>query len=369
MPDILRFIEVLTPHVPARIVRHLEKIRLRRYKSRSRLSLVLEFAQDEAGTKHPDENTFVALIETVLSTNKWHWRNQIVAAWALAQANLTHEQRKEATLTLIPMLKYSGKTRIQWHGATAIDIIALTVCWGVVNTLVLTYGIKVWEEVLNQHIEILSASLYFTVGAATLLLVLTPVVPLVRLHCLVVRMKAARQEAARAIGSLGRVEGIPALLRGSQRTGFFWECGRDALKRTLPSLNSEEHYGTLSSDVVPNLCFLLKQSCGFRFTEETSWRMLLLNALEGVGDRRAIDLLTTLTEGEKTTLKSNPVAYERAAQVLEILRERAARETEQETLLRGSVAPVVPETLLRSYRHPIEEAPEQLLRASIEEEE
>ncbi|MBC7526675.1 MAG: hypothetical protein H7308_03910 [Chthonomonadaceae bacterium] len=55
-------------------------------------------------------------------------------------------------------------------------------------------------------------------------------------------------------------------------------------------------------------------------------------------------------------------------QVREVIVERVARDTEAETRLRGSQAPIVPVTLLRSYVGTIETPPEQLLRATTGEE-
>ena len=182
-------------------------------------------------------------------------------------------------------------------------------------------------------------------------------------------MNAIRLEAARSLGILKRTEGISALLRASQNTEFFWRVGREALIGTLPSLTFGEHYGALESDVVPNLCRLLKTTCEFRMSSDAEWKLVLLSSLERVGDARAIDLLTRLEQRNTDPLSRGLPVPEKIACVLKVIQERVARETEQSTLLRGSEAPVLPATLLRSYEGTPDTSPEQLLRPSQSEKE
>ena len=100
--------------------------------------------------------------------------------------------------------------------------------------------------------------------------------------------------------------------------------------------------------------------------EEWQWR--LLDALEAVGDARAIAPISDLIWEIAGMTTESLVVPEKAESVLEVLKERAARETDQKTLLRGVEAPVLPETLLRSYEGTLQTPPEQLLRAAENEE-
>jgi len=171
-----------------------------------------------------------------------------------------------------------------------------------------------------------------------------------------------RRGAASSLGSLGGWEGVPALLRASQDATFCKEVGIWALRQTLPSLQFSEHYGALESDVVPNLCRLLHRPCEVHEKAQLDQVRIMLGAIGEVGDRRAIETLEELAQRVGAQRATPQDIVQKTEAVLQILRERVAREIEQATLLRGSEAPVVPETLLRSYEEKVDEPQEQLLR-------
>ena len=355
MPNLSKYTESPAPLVPAHIAEHLKNITSRRKKTFSRTSLISDFVQNELATTRPDEKTFTALRDAIVDRINPNWREQTVAAWALGKADLTAEQQKEATELLAFLLDYSGRTRGQWRGDNVGTGIAYAIGWSVLSVLFMV----VIGSVFAYYNPLLIPGIMIGVFA----LIITPLVPFITVGNLASITNTVRLEAARSLSSFKSAEGVPSLLRASQNTDFFWEVGIYALRATLPSLTFEEHYGNLGSDVVPNLCRLLNLSLDLRTIQAREWQLVLLDALEKVGDARALPQLTRLAQ-EGTSTQGNPAVPEKIAQVLKVLQARIARETEQATLLRGSEAPVLPDTLLRSYEGVIETPPEQLLRSA-----
>ncbi|MBC7527053.1 MAG: hypothetical protein H7308_05845 [Chthonomonadaceae bacterium] len=379
MPDSLTVAEEPDSMIPERIIRHLRKLMPRRKKAILKTSCLLDFVENKAETTRPDSATFTVLCDILRGREPYHWREQVVAAWAIGRAELDEEQQKEAAVATAHLLDYGGKTRGQWNGGAITLGITYAMGWILLNvTLLILYSLicLFFLRGLSGDIGLLLTAPFFVFPFS---LLLTPAVPFVTIAVQSNRSNQTREEAACSLGSLGRAEGVPALLRASQNWEFFWTLGRKALARTLPSLKKETHYGTLDSDVVPNLCRLLEKSSDVERNAKSDWQITLLDALEKVGNARSLDTLTHLikrnTPPQKRVSVSttdpfdcSPIVLERMVQVREVIVERVARETEAETLLRGSQAPIVPETLLRSYEGTIETPPEQLLRATIKEE-
>ena len=353
MPYLSECTENLTSLVPEHITEHLERITSRYKKVSARTSLLLDFVWKRRATTRPDERTFTALRDAIVDRINPNWREQTIAAWALGRADLTDEQTAEATELLAFQLDYSGGTRGQWYGDNVGTGIAYAVGWSFLSALFL--GIIASAFPTSNPLFGLGVVVGF------LSLIITPFVPFITIGNLIATTNTVRWEAARSLGSLKRAKGVPSLLRASQNTEFFWSIGIYALNATLPSFTFEQHYGSLGSDVVPNLCRLLNISFDLRTVEAREWQLVLLDALEKVGDARALPLLTLISQYDTST-QGNRSVSKKTAQVLEVLQKRIARETEQATLLRGSEAPILPDTLLRSYEESIETPPEQLLR-------
>ena len=379
MPDDLPVLEKLHPAIPERITRYLRKLMPRRKKARLRASCLFDFVENKAGTTHPDTTTFAVLCDILRGQEPQHWREQVVAAWALGRAELDEEQQKEAAVATAHLLDYGGKTRAQCYRDNTTLGLAHAIVWGACHlaflifySLISHFFFRGLPYEIGLLLTVPSLMLQFS-------LLLTPAVLFVTIAVHGKTSNQVREEAAYSLGLLGRVEGVSALLRASQNLVFFSKVGREALARTLPSLKREAHYGTLDSDVVPNLCRLLDKSYHFQMIAKSDWQITLLNALEKVGNARSLDTLSRLIKRnapmqKRTSFSTtdpfdcSPLVFDRAEQVQEVILERVARETESETLLRGSQAPVLPETLLRSYEGTIETPPEQLLRATIKEE-
>ena len=365
MSDLPHDMQEFASLVPERITEHCRRLTSRRRKMSPDKERLIAFVEKQGATTRPDTQDFDTFIGIVQDKKQGFWREQVVAAWALGQAELTEEQQKVAGEALAYRLDYSGKTRGQWQRSNVRVGFGNAVVWGV-SVIVLYSAIVKILILFEPSLPNVPAVLFQAMIAFFLLSFLAiPCIPFLTIAYRINITKKVRLEVARSLGSLGRAEGVPALLRASQELEFFLNIGQESLERTLPSLTYEKHYGALGSDIVPHLCRLLDRSYNVEKGSTTHWIFVLLNALEQMGDARALGLLTRLTQTDSPHLSSTEAHefHKKLAQVLDTVQKRADRETEQATLLRGSEAPVLPETLLRSYEGVIETPPEQLLRA------
>ncbi len=368
MSDLSWLSQELSAAIPATIPRHIAKLSSRRRLASPKTARLIEFVQNKAATTRPHQKTFVALHEIIQDKNQYLWREQIVAVWALGKADLEEDQRKSASQALAYLLDHNGKTHGQWFAdslAQAIwqimrlGILGVTCCF---ICFIIALMIAAFD--LNPDKTMLIPFAY--VGVISI--ALTIVVPCISVISQTHTTRKIHLEAARALGNLGQAEGVSALLRASQNAVFLQKVGQEALMRTLSSLTFEEHYGALGSDVVPNLCALLNGRSHSGASSVVDWKFALIGALGQVGDARAIHQIMQVLQENSPDAGGSPLLFQKAERVLDVLRKRAARETEQKTLLRGAEAPVGSKTLLRSYEETCETPPEQLLRAAENEE-
>jgi len=168
------------------------------------------------------------------------------------------------------------------------------------------------------------------------------------------RVDRVRATGVTALGRLHAPESVGALakaaLEPSQRVRT---AAIPALRAVLRRL-TPNHYGQLGAEAVPGLCRLLGQA-------DEGLTLHLLEALEKVGDGRAVRPVEHLLSGVHTSLVRRT-----AERILPLLRERQQRENESQMLLRGaSEPPAAPEHLLRpTYPGTPSNAPKQLLRPS-----
>ncbi len=349
-------------NLPAHIEEHLSKLAKRGKRMHPRVRRIVEFCRKESGTSRPDADTFSALQEGLRASTRGHWREVILSAWAIGQADLTKSQRIEAIKDLSTVLDYGGLSKgEQWLAFTVLSVGGGSL-WGVGSLVLLRFVIQVMIPAACRGTKTCDLLPFVLLLPAAIPLFLTPVVMgTVQKHLYECNLRM-RHEAASSLGSLKRPEGVPALLRASQDAKFREGVGIWALRQTLPTLTFSEHYGALESYVVPNLCRLLRRPYQVHEEAQLNHLRVLLGALAEVGDRRAIETLEELAQRVGAQRATPQDIVQKTEAVLQILRERVARETEQATLLRGSEAPVVPETLLRSYEEKVDEPQEQLLR-------
>ena len=260
MSNLPRSTEELSPQIRRRIARHFRQRISFGNGVLSRTRLVLDFALYRSGTPRPDPETFAALRDTLQDKRHRVWWKKVVAAWVLGWADLTQEQQKEATELLAFRLDNDGRTHAIRLAENVLIGSVYTGVWCALLTtafsiLILLGGMFGGEPPLVFLLLLIPLYLLSIVA-----MLVTPGVPFITIACRIRAARQVRQEVAWSLGSLRRAEGVSALLRASLNHRFFQESTRRALTQTLPLLSYEAHYGTLSSDAVPNLCRLLKRS-------------------------------------------------------------------------------------------------------------
>ncbi|CEK16571.1 hypothetical protein CWRG_01534 [Chthonomonas calidirosea] len=173
---------------------------------------------------------------------------------------------------------------------------------------------------------------------------------------------AVREEASRGVAQLKAIEALDALAQ----TAF---TAMRALRNTapttlfslLPALTSA-HYGTVAPRTLSCLAWLLSEE------EEEAKALLLLEALEKVGDQSVLPIIRQLANG-KDKLGKFPSVQQKAASVQRHIEERLAKQKEAETLLRvASHSSSSTLELLRPARTDPEQEALVLLRAAMEKE-
>ena len=170
--------------------------------------------------------------------------------------------------------------------------------------------------------------------------------------------KAARQlaqlEDMRAVGAWAEALEVP--------DREVRQMARQALTKLLPALRPSDGYRL---DAEQRRCLAAHLLRAAR-EEEVDFILLLLRALEQVGDSSAISFVEKM-KGEGIAVKDTRI-HEEADACLSVLAARKDQEQNQQTLLRGShIISEAPETLLRSAEGTATVDPQQLLRADPQE--
>ncbi len=362
MPDSRSPVPKSSSALPAHIEEHLRKLTKRGKRMRPRVRHIVEFCRKEGGTSRPDEETFSALQEGLKEGRPSRWREAVLSAYALGRANLTEAQRKETLQDMATELVYRGMRKADQAFVNGACAFGSTALWGT-GAVVLLFLISsfIMPFLCKGSNDCMGFGFLFA-GLALLTSLQIPIAFFCLMGIYNNWTVLTREEIGRSLGVMGRPESIPVLLEACYNSDFLYATGGKSLRRTLPSLKFETHYGTLRNEVVPDLCRLLRQPYYAEENDSAERQQVLLNALAEIGDRRAIKPLEVFLKHLSKRRAVSPLVMQSTEAVLQILRERVARETEQATLLRGSEAPVVPETLLRSYEEKVDEPQEQLLR-------
>ena len=196
------------------------------------------------------------------------------------------------------------------------------------------------------------------------------------------------------LGDLQIPEAVPFLAQTDRFPLRLRETATKSLYQLLPTL-TPAHYRAFSKETVPNLCSLLSNEIRRLSPSNLERATLMVEALEKMGDSRAILTVEALQRELREKQKSfeelqlraqsatwNRNVYETAAppeirsvsnpyfelqnkvsHLLYVLLERRIQEEQHDTLLRGSSAPVDTSQLLRPITgKPEQEPAEQLLR-------
>jgi hypothetical protein len=282
----------------------------------------------------PNPADTIALAPALLDSSPSNWRMRVIVAWMLGRWKIDGEEKDSAAHTLCATMqkrKYGlletplSRAAILAMGLSAFAMISARLAHApqfaaLAGGLALIWGLALFALLPGYRSGDLS------------------------------NQSAERRVAIAALGRLKVIESIPVLTCAAvDRDMQLNKIADRALKATLPGLTTA-HYGHLSADVVPNLCQVL---LGFSRADP----MVILDALEKIGDGRAIHAVTQLTD------YYGPVRS-RAKEVLSVLETRVREASEPYRLLRPS-APGEQGTLLRAAGAGAGEAESQLLRPEM----
>jgi len=253
-----------------------------------------------------------------------HWRRQELTCWALRHVEIDEPARTEATRWLCYL---EDGTRDADLGDRLINAFSRTGI-GVGGLLAAFILAPIGGADFNLEFDA-----FFSI----LLIVLSVYLPICSFRADTEHCRSVRVAAIKTLGRLAHPNALASVCRAAlSRNSRVASASSEALWPILRSIRTE-HYGLLGSQVVPNLCSLLRPA-----SEQEVF--LLLDALEKIGDGRAVEPV------EAVAARSlSPELVERANNLLPILRARRARETAQRTLLRASSDPAPAEDgLLRA---------------------
>jgi ferritin-like metal-binding protein YciE len=317
------------------------------------------------------------LLRRAAHSSASRWRERVVATWLLGHLPLNEDQHAEAIRILSNTAEKSHK-QDRWRIWGRFCLRSPLMLWGVIIPL---GGLEVlinryipalqdfwkylsdWTEILlrpyGNLMEMLvpivtSPSPFESAFGITLLLILLPAPITLPLSRFIDRKRQnqVRKEAISSLLQRGDMKALaPLLVILKQEKGEVFEAALRAALELLPRLNTT-HYGTLRSDVTQNLCYLLEH---FEGTIIYS----LLEALEKVGDSRALPTVLRLERSLK-----DPLLRNKLSQLLPILVEREQQEKQSKDLLRSSQEPISKETLLRPASPQAEIEIKDLLRPS-----
>lgn len=279
-----------------------------------------------------EPTSFTLLFRALTNPEARHWRERMIAAWALCRATLTPQQARNIANTLLDILndqlpgdtreeRQQGYYRWLWYGTLP----ALTF-----------FVVMIFVRALPGE-----ENLLFGAAMGTLLVAaasaLRAVIGMARLDLDDWRINRVRVAAVEGLGLLQMPETVGALAFALGDLNLRLRAAAEAaLFDTLPRLTFD-HYGSLDRQAVPNLCRVLSHP-----RQELVVRVL--EALEKVGDGRALPFVQRLDDRPADT-----AFRELAARVLTTLQERKRLEDDRRMLLRGSTSPnAAPSLLLRS---------------------
>lgn len=279
-----------------------------------------------------------------------------IAAWALARTSLSPAQREIAVQTLCGIVECSlPEIALRSQKVLRNNLVA---------SAVLTFlpaAVFIFSFDQRYWLTLTIAELFWIVGGTlawyALLFSLFQAFSALRGGSML--KEGVRIEAAIALQRMRAPESVGPLAKAVMDTNpNVYRAAAYALGETLPAL-TEEHYGQLGADAVPNMCRILgiKGLISDAAYEEPFY-LALLDALEKVGDGRAVRYVERVRQnGWTAELRSA------AERVLPTLLARREKEDDFGMLLRGSTLPLEPaESLLRPASAHAENAPEQLLR-------
>lgn len=292
---------------------------------------------------------FRLLYNSLMQNSERHWREKIIATWALSRARLDDRQRSRTVSQLDNIIGKCGEagsaswlSRV-WNSGLRVGkwILPLGIIGGVIALFSMMNSASAdrWIPPL-PYIALMLSSLIAFLGV-----LLTPFVVPYSLMVDADHYHEVRAAAIRALRTLGGVESLDIVAKMALESSPMTSGPVRGTLAVLLSKLTPEHYGTLPASLIPDLCRILKYEAAWlsASTENHTLAQRVSEALEKVGDGHAAIVVEKL-------LKSSVTPQLRAAllSALPILQQRRTNENAREMLLRHATMPPAPaDQLLR----------------------
>lgn len=294
---------------------------------------------------------FKLLLNTLDNVSLTRWKEQEISAYVLYYLPLSHEQKEAAAQALTRVLKRKLTTDIGYYGRAIRRMLLFATPWT---------GLSVFS---GDGLVMFGTFIVSCIVGSVPILTFSHTYDDDKLN----RVKAA---SAFALGCLRLPESanILAATALEPTTGLRamnYRIVRRSAWSVLPfvlATLTEEHYGRLESETIPNLCCLLN-SYTYDPKQYPDHFQNVLVALERVGDGRAVEPMKRFL----TRCPKRSPLRATADAILPKLEARRELEQAPHVLLRAAnmQGRTPADQLLRAAHGNVETAPEQLLRASL----
>lgn len=289
------------------------------------------------------------LINALMNLSEVRWRERAVAAWALGRVSLEESQKEE----VVRLLCCVAANEQMGAGKRLLKRSVRAVLWTSLYGL-LPFGVDQLLVHLSKFED--PDSLMPSPGFLYLLLtywglcLLALTFPFASLFLDYNRNLKVRKYSIRSLCRLGSPASIGTLAGLIKKPDMIVSAESEtALKHLLPYL-TPEHYPDYS-DATPHLCRLLGGA-------DWPFSLQVLEALEKIGDGRAVEVIERLT---KRGLHWK--VQEEAERILPLLQERQRKEKDPRRLVRAADIPEGLSTLLRPAAGNSPSEPQAFLRA------
>ena len=310
---------------------------------------------------------FELLRGSLMRNSELHWREKIIATWALSRAALDESQRSRTVSQLYDIIgKYGAAGSASWlsrfwNSAMRVGkwVLPLAFIGGViaVASLIGNASADIWTPSLPYVLIWLSSLIAF------LGVLLTPFVVPYSLMIDADHYHEVRAAAVRALRTLGGVESLDLVAKMALESSPMTSGPARGTLAVLLSKLTPEHYSTLPVSLVPDLCRILKYEAAWLSvsTENHTLALRVAEALEKIGDGHAAVVVEKLLKSSVT-----PQLKQALWAALPILQERRTNENAREMLLRhAAMPPASPEQLLRPALETVSQSnPTTLVRAA-----
>jgi hypothetical protein len=280
----------------------------------------------------PPSAIIIELTKTLQKPSHYRWKQQMVAAWMLSRIKLDENQKRVASSWLVHVIQYhdhldSGQRILRAYLRTLPVGCLLSLRLAGFTTLGVAAGFT-WAFLLTFLVFPFSA------------------------HYDRKRLNRVRRMAVASLGRLKIPMTVNVLATAAlEKSKLVNTEAKKSLMSVLPEV-TEELYGWLPREAVPNLCRLL-------YDNDEAIVLALLAAIGRVGGGNALANVQRIHDVSKSAR-----VVQAAADILPILRHRQTQERESGRLLRPAAESGVENLLLRPTENMLNADPAMLLRPS-----